>query len=284
MAEIAPLMLATLRIGIGALILNVLLLFTGSRLGLSLEFWKNVFIAGFFAQGLPFILINWGEQYVDSSLASVLNGLVPIFTILLAHLMTTDERLSVNKIKGVMMGFVGLVILVLPSLYDGVDGSLAGIVSITIASVSYAIGIVYIRKYLVDIPSFQAPAAQLLSVTIYLVPLTLFVYQEFDFQSISAIAWGSTMILGVIGTAIAFVIYFKLIEQSSAGYASLVTYIMPLFGVLLGVMILDESLTLWVIAGATFILFGIKLTRTTKRSKPKHYKVSIDPALYSKFR
>lgn len=282
--EIPPVMLAALRIGIGALVLNVILYAIKQRLPVNLLFWKKIFIAGFFAQGLPFILMNWGEQFVDSSLASVINGLVPIFTILLAHRMVVDERLTSNKIKGVLLGFAGLIVLILPSLNGGVAGSLEGIIAITVAAISYSVGFVYMKKHLVNIPSFQAPAAQLLSVSSYLIPISFIVYPNFDLTAIGSSALISTMVLGIIGTAIAFVIYFKLIEQSSAGYASLVTYIMPVFGVFLGVFFLNEPLTLWVLAGAALILAGIWLTKKPRERSPKRFGVHIDPALYTKFR
>ncbi|MEQ9008356.1 MAG: DMT family transporter [Ekhidna sp.] len=283
--EIPPVMLAALRIGTGALVLNLILLFSKYRLPRDFSLWKKIFIAGFFAQGLPFILMNWGEQYVDSSLASVLNGLVPIFTILLAHNMVADERLNPQKVRGVLLGFLGLIILILPSLFDGVQGSLGGIIGITIAALSYSIGFVYIRKHLLNLPAFTAPAAQLLSVSVYLVPISFIVYPNFDLTAIGSSALISTLILGVIGTAIAFVVYFKLIEQSSAGYASLVTYIMPVFGVVLGVAFLDEPLTPWILLGAAFILLGIKVTKQRKAAaKLPKVKFKIDPALYTKFR
>lgn len=282
--EIPPIMLAALRIGTGALVLNLILAFTKHKLPISVSLWKKIFIAGFFAQGLPFILMNWGEQYVDSSLASVLNGLVPIFTILLAHGMTADERLNARKVQGVVLGFVGLIILILPSLFDGVKGSLGGLIGITLAAISYSIGFVYIRKHLINLPSFTAPAAQLLSVCIYLVPISFIVYPNFDLTAIGSSALFSTLILGIIGTAIAFVVYFKLIEQSSAGYASLVTYIMPVYGVILGSVFLDEQISIWILVGAGLILWGIRTTKKPISTKSKCFGVHVDPALYTKFR
>ncbi|WP_179213336.1 DMT family transporter [Ekhidna lutea] len=282
--EVPPVMLAALRIGTGALILNLLLLLQKNRLPLNIDFWKKTFIAGFFAQAFPFIMINWGEQYVDSSLASILNGLVPIFTIVLAHFMIADEKLSGQKLKGVILGFLGLIVLVLPNIIEGVEGSFWGIIAITSAALSYGIGLAYIRKHLVNIPSFQAPAAQLLSVSIYLIPLAFFMYPSFDFAVLQTQTISSIMILGVFGTAIAFVVYFKLIERSSAGYASLVTYLMPIYGVVLGVTILDEVLTVWTLLGAMLILLGIRLTKKTNTISVPQFGKNIDPALYTKFR
>lgn len=282
--EIPPVMLAALRIGIAAVIINVLLILKKERLPSDVGFWKHIFIAGLFAQAIPFILINWGEQYVDSSLASILNGLVPLFTIIFAHFIVTDERLNRQKLFGVGLGFIGLIVLVMPSLKQGVQGNTLGILAITIAAISYGIGLAYIRKHFANIPSIKAPAAQLLSVTIYLAPIAFFMYPDFSLMAISAEAISSVLILAFFGTAIAFIVYFKLIERSSAGYASLVTYLMPIYGVFLGILFLNEQISIWMILGAVLIFLGIKATKKKSDSKKRSFKVNVDPALYTKFR
>lgn len=281
--EVPPMVLAGLRIGIGAIILNLFLLARKERLPMTRDFWKKTLIAGFFAQGVPFVLINWGEQYVDSSLASLLNGLVPLSTILLAQMMLPEEKMTSNKLKGVLLGFLGLTVLVFPNLQNGLTGSTLGIVAITAATISYGIGLVYIRKNLVNIPSFQAPAAQLLSVTIYLLPLSLLTAPSFSFSNVSWEVYASVAILGLFGTAIAFIIYFKLIERTSASYASMVTYLMPIIGVILGVIFLHESITIWMIAGALLILSGIYIGNKKGKNLNRYYKL-IDSKLYSQFR
>lgn len=283
-AEVPPVMLAALRIGFAALILNLVLVIRKKRLPFNGDFWKKTFIAGLFAQAIPFVLINWGEQFVDSSLASILNGLVPLFTIIFAHFITENEKLTGYKFVGVLVGFLGLVVLLMPNFKTGTDGSLYGILAITMASVSYGIGLSYIRKYFTNTPSFKAPAAQLLSVSIYLVPLAFITHPEFSLLSVSSSALGSIFVLGFFGTAIAFIVYFKLIEKSSAGYAALVTYLMPIYGVILGVLFLDEKVSLWMLFGAGLILLGIRLTKRTKSPRCKCFGVNVDRALYTKFR
>ena len=266
-AEVSPLMLTGLRIGLGALILNLILLARRERLPLNFEFWKKILIAGFFAQALPFTLINWGEQYVDSSLASLLNGLTPLSTIVLAQMMLADERMNINKVKGVLLGFLGLAILVLPSLISGVAGTTQGILSITLGAISYGVGLVYIRKNLLKVPPMHAPAAQLLSVAVYTLPVAFFMEPDFSFSYLSWEVIGSIVILGSFGTAIAFIIYFKLLERTNAAYVSMVTYLMPIYGVVLGIVFLDERVTIWMLFGAIFIFSGIVLVNRipTKR-------------------
>lgn len=282
-AEIPPIMLAALRIGFAAMILNLILLLKKRYLPLNLDFWLKTLVAGFFAQGLPFVLINWGEQYVDSSLTSVLNGLMPLFTIIFAHFMIAEEKINNRKLFGVLLGFVGLLVLVMPDLIVSSASNLKGIMSIIVATISYGIGLTLIRKYFAKTSSIKAPAAQLLSVSIYLIPLAFLLYPEFQLASISAPALGSVFILTVFGTAIAFIIYFKLIEQSSAAYASLVTYLMPIYGVVLGTIFLDEKISAWMLMGTALILMGIRVTKKPATIR-KSFNLCIDHALYSKFR
>ena len=282
--EIPPIMLAALRIGIAALILNALLILRGERLPSPLNFWKKTIVAGFFAQAIPFVLINWGEQYVDSSLASILNGLMPLFTIIFAHFIIVEERLTRQKVFGVLLGFLGLIVLVLPNIMGGVTGSTLGILAIAAATVSYGFGLSYIRKHFAHTPSFKAPAAQLASVSIYLVPTAFLLDPGFSLGQVSLSALGSLLVLALFGTAIAFIVYFKLIERSSAGYASLVTYLMPIYGVILGVIFLGESISIWMVLGASLILVGIRVTKKRLRAKPQSFDVHVDVALFSKFR
>lgn len=262
-AEVPPLMLTGFRIGLGALILNVILLLRKERLPSNLDFWKKTLIAGFFAQALPFTLINWGEQYVDSSLASLLNGLTPLSTIILTQMMLANEQMSIHKVQGVLLGFLGLVILVLPSLINGVAGTTQGILSITLGAISYGIGMVYIRKNLVQTPPMQAPAAQLLSVAVYTLPVAFLLEPNFSVVDLSWKVIGSILILGSFGTAIAFIIYFKLLERTNAAFLSMVTYLMPIYGVALGIIFLGEQVTSWMLIGAVSIFSGIVLVNRT---------------------
>lgn len=280
--EIPPLLLAALRIGIGAVALNAFLLIKKERLPKDLTFWKDVLIAGFFVQGLPFALINWGEQYVDSTIAALLNGLTPLSTILLAYLIL-NEHLSTRKISGILLGLAGLLLLVWPDLKAGATSSLYGILAITVASVSYGVGLVYVRKKLMKARPVHAPAAQLLTVTIYLLPIGLLTSPEFSWAEISWLAIGSVLALGFFGTAIAFIIYYKLLDRTSASYVSMVTFLMPIYGVILGIVFLGEGFNSWMLFGSLAILGGIAVVNKQK-SSTKVFGSRLDHAYFSKFR
>lgn len=250
-------MLATLRITIAAVTLYLIIFIKGTTFRKSRAFWKHVAITGFFAQSLPFMLISWGEQYIDSGLASILNGLTPLFTIILANFMVADEKINVQKLTGTILGFIGLIILVSPGFTHDVRASVWGVAAITLAAASYGMGMVYTRVHLKGTPPMHAPAAQMLVASIYMVPLSIFTGNPDQLLSVSAAGWGSVLVLAICGTAIAYVVYFRIIESSSASFLSMVTYLLPVFGVVLGVVFLNETIATETVIGAIFILTGL---------------------------
>jgi len=256
-AEIPPLTMVTVRVGLAALLLYLFLRLRGGRLPHLGRLWLHFAALGLLAHAIPFTLISWGEIYVDSAVAAILNGTTPLFTMLIAHYAIADERMSWSKLAGMLLGFQGLLFLVWPAIASGFQASTGGILAVTLASCSYGLAMVYARKYLRTLPSLVAPTAQLLVATIYMVPLALYFERPFSLSWPSLPAVGSLVALAVIGTAMAFVVYYKIIEVAGATYLSMVTYILPVFGVILGVLILNEQLTWNAYAGCGLILSGV---------------------------
>jgi drug/metabolite transporter (DMT)-like permease len=255
--QIPPLTLVTGRVGLAALLLYVILRVQGGKLPKFGPIWKHFAIVGFFSNALPFVLFSWGEQYIDSALAAILNGTTPLFTIILAHLFITDDRLTPIKAAGTLVGFGGLVLLISPSLLGGIQLTTWGLLAVATAAFSYGIGIVYTRNHLRGLPRLVAPTAQLTMATLYMLPLSLIIEQPFRGSMPSWPALGSLMALSIFGTALAFVIYYALLEKTSATYVSMVTYLAPVIGVILGVVILHEQLNWTTYAGCGLILLGV---------------------------
>lgn len=266
--EIEPITLAAMRIGIAALLLNMYVIPFRKTFVKDWNFWKHATIAGFFAQALPFILINWGEQYIDSALASILNGLTPIFTLLIANFAIQEDKMTKPKIFGTVLGFIGLIVLISPTFKGGISGSVMGVIAVSIAAVSYGVALIYNRVHLKNVPPLAAPASQLLMTSIYLIPLAWFVETP-NLSAVSMEAYGAVLFLAAFGTALAFVIYFILLEKTNASYVSQVTYIMPIFGVILGAIFLDESIYMEAIIGGAVILLGVLIINKSMRPKQK---------------
>ena len=256
-AEIRPLTFVLGRVGIAALVLYGILRWQGGRLPAWGPIWKHVAVVALLHNSLPFVLFSWGEQYIDSALASILNGTTPLFTIVLAHFLTKDDQLTPAKVGGVVLGLGGLAFLIGPTLFGGFEATTWGLLALVAASICYGIAIVYVRNHLRGLPPLIAPTMQLILASLYLVPLVLWVDRPFSMTLPSLPALGSWLALGMLGTALAFIVYYRLIETADASYVSMVTYIVPVFGVLLGVLVLHEQLTWNMYLGFGLILLGV---------------------------
>jgi len=261
--EIPPMLLASLRIGIAAAVLCLILYVKKEKLSRDFQFWKHVAIAGLFAHAIPFTLFNWGEQYIDSALASILNGLTPLFTIIMAHFMVREEKITIQKAIGTLLGFAGLIVLISPNFNGESNAAFYGILAVSIAAFSYAIAIIYARLNLLKSRPLHAPTSQLLVTAIYLIPLAFFVDQPIQLLSISWQAAVAILILGVFGTAFAFMVYYKILDRAGASFLSLSVYLTPVYGVILGIIFLGESLSIEAIIGAVIILAGLLIANST---------------------
>jgi len=257
--DIPPLTLVVGRAGIAAIVLYTVLRMQGRNLPKFGLIWKHFAVMAFFQHALPFTLFNWGEQHISSALAAILNGTTPLFTIILAHILIQDDRMNSAKVMGVLVGFGGLILLIGPSLFSGVQVTTWGLVAVTVAAASYGVAIVYSRLNLRGQPPLVAPAAQLTVAALFMLPLSLFLEQPFNLPAPSWAAFGSLFTLATFGTALAFVVYYYLIERVSATYVSMVTYVVPVIGVILGVLILNEQLRWSAYIGCVLILIGVMI-------------------------
>lgn len=255
--EIPPFTLVAGRVGLAAVLLYLILRLQRRALPRFGRIWLHFAVVGFFSNALPFTLFSWGEMHIDSALASILNGTTPLFTILLAHLLTSDDRLTPVKVMGSLLGFGGLVVLIAPSLLGGVRATTWGLIAATLAAASYGVATVYTRKNLRGLPPLVGPTAQLLMATLYILPLALLIEQPFRQPLPTWPALASLLALSMVGTALAFVVYYYVIDRTSATYVSMVTYLVPVIGVALGIMVLNEKPAWNAYAGCALILLGV---------------------------
>lgn len=265
-ADIPPLTLALGRVSIAAVLLAIFLRMQGRWFPAWGRIWGHIAIVALFHNAIPFVLLGWGEQYIDSALASILNGTTPLFTILLAHFWVSDDRLTLPKFIGVVLGFGGLLLLIAPSLVSGVQATTMGLLAVTTAAACYGVALVYARNHLRGLPPLVAPTTQMLLASLFILPLALVVERPFTLPMPSFAALASLLALGVFGTSIAFVLYYRLMERADASYVSMVTYIIPVFGMLLGVLVLGERLTWHAYAGFALILLGVMLVNGLVKS------------------
>ncbi|MCB0179353.1 MAG: DMT family transporter, partial [Anaerolineae bacterium] len=255
--DIPPFTTVTAVVGIATLVLYLLLRRQGRRLPKLGSIWIAFAIAGLLHNALPFALLVFGGQYVDSALAAVLNGTSPLYALLLAHYFTGDDRLTPAKSLGLLVGFGGLVLLVAPSLLAGVQASAWGLLAVGAAAASYGVAIVYSRIKLSQLPSLVAPTAQMGMATVYALPLAVMIDQPWQMALPSVNAIGAVLALALFGTALSYVVYYRLISRMSASQVSMVTYLVPIVGLVLGIVVLNEQVAWNAYLGCGFILVGV---------------------------
>jgi drug/metabolite transporter (DMT)-like permease len=211
---------------------------------------------------LPFALITWGEQYITSSLTAILNSTTPLFTLLIAALALEGESLRPMRASGVVLGFGGVGVIV--GFETG--GSIEGMIAVTVASLSYAGSFVYARRHLSgrDLPPLTLPATQLLISTVLTLPWALVDVVRTP-PDLVLDATASVVALGLLGTGWAYILYYRLIADIGATSASFVTYLIPIFGIALGAVVLSEELGVNTIAGAVLVIGGIALAELGNR-------------------
>jgi drug/metabolite transporter (DMT)-like permease len=223
--------------------------------------WGAYAVMGFFSGTLPYVLISWGEQYIPSSLAALLQATMPMFTVILAYILADQEPLTWIKIVGVAIGFIGVGFLMLPELRQGAQTHFWGQLAIIASSASYGGAAVFARNKLRGQSPLASTTGQLTMGALFTLPLSLLIDRPFNLSpSLPAIA--SWLGLIILGTVVAYVIYYALIERTSATYVSTVTYIIPVIGLILGALVLSEPLTATLLVSSALILLGVLLVRS----------------------
>jgi len=206
---------------------------------------------------VPFWLISWGEEHINSGTASVLNSTVPIFTAVFAAAFLTEERFTAGRLMGLLLGFAGIIVLTGDDALRITDSDVLGQVAVVAAAACYGASAVYSRTLLRENDPVTLSALQLVIGAALCAPLVFVLEGIPGYWSMELDAWGSLVALGLGGTGIAYIAFLWLIERTGSVRASLVTYIVPVVALLLGWVVLDESLGLNVVAGAALIVVGV---------------------------
>lgn len=258
--EASPITIVAGRVVLAAVILFLIVKWNGRSFPSFGKVWGHLLFMGMVGNSLPFFFFAYGEQHIASALAGIINGVTPILVAVLAHYLIPDERATLSKIVGVSFGFLGFLILLLPTLLDGsLEGDTVGLASVGMAATCYAVGIIYARKFLPPLPPVVAPASQLITSTLYLVPMALYLEGPSQFIVLSWSTNAAIAGLGLMGTAAAFVLYYRILHRSGANAVSMGIYLTPIFGTLFGVLFLGEELGLHVYVAALMILMGMMI-------------------------
>ncbi len=255
LAEVGPLTLVLGRVAMGAAVLWVVVLAMGARRPKGWRDWRDLALMGLLNNAIPFCLIFWGQQHIASGLASILNATTPIFAILVAHLLLADERATPGKAAGVIFGLAGVTMLIGPEALTGLSDGLLGQLAVMGAAVSYAFAGAFGRRLGRFAPPVAA-AGMLTMSTAIMVPAALLAEgAPAALPSLAPLA--AWVALGVAGTGLAYILYFRILATAGATNLLLTTFLIPPSAIFLGVVFLDESLAPTALGGLALIFAGL---------------------------
>jgi drug/metabolite transporter (DMT)-like permease len=265
-AGLPPLTLVMLRLLLGFALLAVVVGIAREPLPRDLRTYGHLIVMSVFSIVVPFSLITWAEQSVDSSLAAIINGAVPLFVIPFAAVFLRDERLSLPRIAGVALGFVGVAILVGFDPAKIASGGLAPQLALVGATVSYAVGAVYARRNVHGLRP-MIPAVFQVGFALAIVAVAAFTLERplstpYRPEAIVAVVW-----LGLLGSGLAYLLFFRILDRWGATRTSMVAYLLPVFGIILGMAVLAEPIEAGIVIGAALVIGGIALVNRPEGSR-----------------
>lgn len=265
-ASVPPLTVATSRLVIAFVFLLVMARIAGQEMPRGAHNWGLVVVTGLVGTALPFLLISWGQVRIDSGLSAILMAVVPLATYLLAHVFTADEKLNVLKATGVALGFSGIVVLIGPTKLMSLGQETLGQLAVATASVCYGINALLARK-LSGHPPLALVASYMLVSAAVMLPAALFLDRPWELAPTNA-SLAALLVLGVLQTAIGTALMVVIIRRQGAAFSSQNNFLVPIFGVCWGWLVLSEVLSSNAVAALVLILLGIMLGRLGTRPSP----------------
>ena len=248
------------RVGFAAIVLWGVMLATGTAVPRTWRFIRSTMMMGALNSLVPFVLIAWGQSHVPSGLAAIFIATTPLFGVVVAHVMTADERMRVSHVAGVLCGFAGVVVLIGPGLLGDFGNDLLAQFALLGASFGYALSSVYARRFSRDgVPPLAAAAGQLTMSAIFLLPLTMLIDAPWTLPVPSLKVCAAVAGLVLFSSALAYILYFRILATAGANNLMLVNFLVPVSATILGVTVLGETLRPEHFAGMALIFAGLIL-------------------------
>jgi len=277
--NVGPFTLVAWRLLIGVAGLALVVLFRRPTFPRGLRIYGLLALLGVTNTALPFLLISWGEQSIDSAVASILNGTVPLFAMVFAHFALQDDRMTRARVAGLILGFLGVIVLMSGDLVPGqVRASGLGQLAVLVASILYAFSTVFARKNLHGL----SPVVQSF---VPLVVADLFIWtgavatEAPVLAPTSGLTWFALVWLGLLGSCVAYLLLFTLLHRVGPTRTTMVTYVFPVVGLVLGIVFLQEPVTPSLLIGAAMVVAGILVVNgsTLLRSLTSREKKPTEP-------
>ncbi len=256
--EITPLTIVLIRVGFSAIILTGLVYASGKKMPSCRKTWRAFFVMGALNNLIPFSLIIWGQQHVNTSIASILNASAPLFSVVLAHFLTSEERMTPLRITGVILGLAGVGILIGLDTAGSSGLKSIGQVAMLCAAMCYAFSAIYGRRFRNMEPLVVATGV-LTGAAVMMIPL-VFIFEDPLSLHIGGQTLAALSGLTLLSTTVAYVFYFKTLALTGPTNLLLVTFLIPVNAIFLGVAVLGESLSQNVIIGMVLIFASLAVT------------------------
>lgn len=260
--EVPPLIVVAGRIVIGAILLLMICYSQGERISALKPYWPLLLTLALTGNCIPFFVITWGQQYVDSGLAGILMAMMPLTTIVLAHFFVQGEHITKNKVIGFLLGFAGVAILMQPQLRIETELDwihLIAMLMILSGAICYAANSVLAHS-LPKISLSLISAGVLLMASIVIIPISATQgFQWMDEASTGAIL--AVILLGIFPSGLATIIYFRIIRHAGPAFLSQINYLIPVWAVVIGVLFGGEQLTINTVIALVVILVGIAIAQ-----------------------
>lgn len=258
LAEVPPLTVVLARVGLAAVALGIYLRSIGLQYPKERHVWLAFFGMGLINNLIPFSLIFWGQTQIASGLASIINATTPVFSILVAHFLTNDEKMSPNKVAGIVLGVAGVAVLMSHRAMADAGPPILPMVACLGAALSYGFASVFGRRFKqMGVAPAIVAFGQVSATTIMMIPIVFFVDAPWTLAMPSAVTFGALAALALLSTALAYVIFFRILSGGGALNVSLVTLLIPVSAILLGGFLLGERLEANHFIGMGLIAFGL---------------------------
>lgn len=254
--EIGPMALTAFRMLFGAVTAVAIGIYQKVTWPRDRQTWSIFAVLGPASLAIPIFFISWGEQTIDSAVASILNATVPLFTIVLAHFLLQDDKMTAQKVLGLLIGFGGVVILMSKDLTAGAHNSILGQAAVILASMFYAGSGVFARRLTRHVNGIVRGALPLVTSALFMWAIGPLAERPFLIPDLS-LTWLAILWLGILGSGFAVIMLWYLIHEIGPTRTSLVTYLFPVGGVILGVIFLNEQLSWQLVAGTALIIVSL---------------------------
>ncbi|MCM8734492.1 DMT family transporter [Azospirillum sp. A1-3] len=261
--ELPPFTIVAMRVALAALALGGLLWILGLPMPRDRRTWIAFFGMGALNNLVPFCLIVWGQTQIASGVASVLNATTPLFGVMVAHVLTRDEKMTGNRLAGVLVGFAGVAVMIGPSALEGLVGAGPGSgllpqLAVLGAALSYSFAGIFGRRFKsMGVSPLVTATGQVSASTLMLVPVALLADRPWTLPMPSVAAWGAVIGIALLSTALAYVIFFRVLASAGATNLMLVTFLIPVSAILLGGLFLGERLAVRHGVGMALIAGGL---------------------------